>query len=190
MKITNIVESTKSIKSSMKNSYIDFSKMTLSLVAVCSDVFRDGKRLIGYGFNSNGRYGQGNLMRERFIPRILGAPYKELLDANDGELKRIVEREGYDFDSNFQDYLAFELARHNLSRMNSIRGMSVEGGAVVSKLITLSPNEQEALNELFPRLKQYSALQLHSLMPQIAEVVLTEVQKTQKPKKQTGRFKR
>ena len=81
MKITNIVENTKSIKSPMKNAYIDFSKMTLSLVAVCSDVFRDGKRLIGYGFNSNGRYGQGNLMRERFIPRILGAPYKELLDA-------------------------------------------------------------------------------------------------------------
>jgi len=121
---------------------------------------------------------------------ITGKQYKELLDANDGELKRIVEREGYKFDENFQDYLAFELARHNLSRMNSIRGMSVEGGAVVSKLLTLSPNEQEALNELFPRLKQYSALQLHNLMPQIANVVLTEVQKTQKPKKRTGRFKR
>ena len=121
---------------------------------------------------------------------ITGKQYKELLDANDGELKRIVEREGYKFDENFQDYLAFELARHNLSRMNSIRGMSVEGGSVVSKLLTLSPNEQEALNELFPRLKQYSALQLHNLMPQIANVVLTEVQKTQKPKKRTGRFKR
>ena len=61
--------------------------------------------------------------------------------------------------------------------------MSVEGGAVVSKLLTLSPNEQEALNELFPRLKQYSALQLHNLMPQIADVVVTEVQKTEKPKR-------
>ena len=71
MRITKIIEETKSIKSDMKNAYIDFSKMTLSLVAVCSDVIRNGKPLIGYGFNSNGRYGQGHLIRERFVPRIL-----------------------------------------------------------------------------------------------------------------------
>ena len=71
MRITKIIEETKSIKSDMKNAYIDFSKMTLSLVAVCSDVIRNGKPLIGYGFNSNGRYGQGHLIRERFLPRIL-----------------------------------------------------------------------------------------------------------------------
>jgi L-alanine-DL-glutamate epimerase-like enolase superfamily enzyme len=47
--------------------------MTLSLVAVITDVIRDGKPVVGYGFNSNGRYGQGNLMRERFIPRIMEA---------------------------------------------------------------------------------------------------------------------
>jgi hypothetical protein len=47
--------------------------MTLSLVAVVTDVIRDGKPVVGYGFNSNGRYGQGALMRERFIPRILEA---------------------------------------------------------------------------------------------------------------------
>ena len=35
------------------------SKMTLSLVAVVTDVIRDGKPVVGYGFNSNGRYGQG-----------------------------------------------------------------------------------------------------------------------------------
>lgn len=124
---------------------------------------------------------------------ITGKQYKDLLDADNGLLRKIVEQEGYDFDANFQDYLAFELARHNLSRMNSIRGMTIEDGAVVSKLTVLSPREQEALNELFPRLKQYTALQLQNLMPQIADVILTDVEKgikQEKPKKRTGRFKR
>ena len=58
--------------------------MTLSLVAVVTDVVRDGKRVVGYGFNSNGRYGQGALIRERFVPRILEAPPENLVDeAND-----------------------------------------------------------------------------------------------------------
>ena len=42
--------------------------MTASLVAVVTDVVRDGRRVVGYGFNSNGRYGQGGLIRERFAP--------------------------------------------------------------------------------------------------------------------------
>jgi D(-)-tartrate dehydratase len=73
MRIVEIRESTRPISSSIRNAYIDFSKMTLSLVAVVTDVVRDGKPVIGYGFNSNGRYGQGALMRERFIPRVLEA---------------------------------------------------------------------------------------------------------------------
>ena len=47
--------------------------MTASLVAVVTDVMRDGRRVVGYGFNSNGRYGQGGLIRERFRNRILEA---------------------------------------------------------------------------------------------------------------------
>ena len=81
MKIIDIREQTKPIKSNIRNAYIDFSKMTLSLVAVVTDVIRDGKPVIGYGFNSNGRYGQGALMRERFLPRILEADAASLLDA-------------------------------------------------------------------------------------------------------------
>ena len=73
MKIVDIVESTRPIRSDIRNAYIDFSKMTLSLVAVVTDVVRDGRRVVGYGFNSNGRYGQGALIRERFAPRILEA---------------------------------------------------------------------------------------------------------------------
>ena len=80
MKIVNILESTRFIKSDIRNAYIDFSKMTLSLVAVVTDVIRDGKPVVGYGFNSNGRYGQGGLIRERFIPRILEAESDTLLN--------------------------------------------------------------------------------------------------------------
>src|SRR5574343_822807 len=80
MKIVNTLDSTRPIKSDIRNAYIDFSKMTLSLVAVVTDVIRDGKPVIGYGFNSNGRYGQGALMRDRFIPRVLEAEPASLLD--------------------------------------------------------------------------------------------------------------
>ena len=86
MRITEIRESTRSIQSQIRNAYIDFSKMNLSLVAVVTDVIRDGRPVIGYGFNSNGRYGQGHLMRERFIPRILEAPADSLLDATGNNL--------------------------------------------------------------------------------------------------------
>ena len=58
--------------------------MTLSLVAVVTDVVRDGKPVIGYGFNSNGRYGQGSLIRERFRPRMLEAKAESLLDDEGG----------------------------------------------------------------------------------------------------------
>jgi D(-)-tartrate dehydratase len=80
MKIVDIIESTRPIKSDIRNAYIDFSKMTLSLVAVVTDVIRDGKPVIGYGFNSNGRYGQGSLIRERFRPRVIEAKPESLLN--------------------------------------------------------------------------------------------------------------
>lgn len=80
MKIVDIREVTKPIKSNIRNAYIDFSKMTLSLVAVVTDVVRDGKPVVGYGFNSNGRYGQGSLIRDRFRPRVLEADPSSLVD--------------------------------------------------------------------------------------------------------------
>ena len=86
MRIVDIRERTAPIASPIANAFIDFSKMTLSLVAVVTDVIRDGKPVIGYGFNSNGRYGQGGLIRERFAPRILQAPPESLLDAEGGNI--------------------------------------------------------------------------------------------------------
>src|SRR4051795_9538421 len=80
MRIVDVREVTQLIASPIRNAYIDFSKMTTSLVAVITDVVRDGRPVVGYGFNSNGRYGQGGLIRERFRDRILGADPKSLLD--------------------------------------------------------------------------------------------------------------
>ena len=83
MRIVDVLESTQPIASSIRNAYIDFSKMTASLVAVVTDQVQDGRRVIGYGFNSNGRYAQGGLIRERFRDRLLQADPRTLL--NDAE---------------------------------------------------------------------------------------------------------
>src|SRR3989442_13828675 len=83
VRIVDIREVTKPIASPIRNAYIDFTKMTTSLVAVVTDVVRDGKPVVGYGFNSNGRYGQGGLIRDRFAPRLLAADPKSLLYSDD-----------------------------------------------------------------------------------------------------------
>jgi L-alanine-DL-glutamate epimerase-like enolase superfamily enzyme len=84
MRIADLREVTAPIASPIANAYIDFSKMTCSLVAVVTDVVRNGRTVVGYGFNSNGRYGQGGLIRERFAPRVLEAKPETLLnDAGD-----------------------------------------------------------------------------------------------------------
>ena len=84
MRIADLREVTAPIASPIANAYIDFSKMTCSLVAVVTDVVREGRTVVGYGFNSNGRYGQGGLIRERFAPRLLEAEPRTLLnDAGD-----------------------------------------------------------------------------------------------------------
>jgi L-alanine-DL-glutamate epimerase-like enolase superfamily enzyme len=86
MRIVDIRERTFPIASAIRNAYIDFSKMTLSAVAVITDVVRNGERVVGYGFNSNGRYGQGCLLRERFIPRLLEAEPRSLLETDGSNL--------------------------------------------------------------------------------------------------------
>jgi L-alanine-DL-glutamate epimerase-like enolase superfamily enzyme len=84
MRIVEIREQAVPIRSAISNAYIDFSQMTASVVAVITDVKRDGKPVIGYGFNSNGRYAASGLMRERFIPRLMKAVPETLVnDAGD-----------------------------------------------------------------------------------------------------------
>ena len=86
MRITEIKEKTISIASEITNAYINFSKMTCSVVALVTDVKHNGKPIIGYGFNSNGRYGQGALMRERFFPRLMESKPEELIDESNNNL--------------------------------------------------------------------------------------------------------
>ena len=70
MNITEVREARVSIASDIANAYIDFSRMDASVVAIHTDVIRHGQPVIGYGFNSNGRYAQSGLLQERFIPRL------------------------------------------------------------------------------------------------------------------------
>src|SRR5690242_2479901 len=79
MRIVDVRQRSVPIASPMKNAYIDFSKMDVSVVAIVTDAVRDGRRVIGYGFNSNGRYAPRGLLHERFIPRLLEADPRSLL---------------------------------------------------------------------------------------------------------------
>jgi L-alanine-DL-glutamate epimerase-like enolase superfamily enzyme len=80
MRIRAIHNAVVPIASEIRNAYISFAKMTVSVVAVVSDVERNGRPLVGYGFNSNGRYDQLGLLSRRFIPRLLAADFRSLLD--------------------------------------------------------------------------------------------------------------
>ena len=80
MKITEIRDIVVPIKSAINNAVISFSEMTVSAVAIHTDVVRNGERVIGFGFHSNGRYAQQGILRERIIPRLLAAHPDSLLN--------------------------------------------------------------------------------------------------------------
>jgi L-alanine-DL-glutamate epimerase-like enolase superfamily enzyme len=80
MRILDIRETAIPLNSKLANSGFDFSEMTTSVVAVITDVVRDGRKVVGFAFNSTGRYACGAAMRARFIPRILAAAPESLLD--------------------------------------------------------------------------------------------------------------
>ena len=84
MRIVDVRETVVPIKSQIRNAFIDFSQMTVSVLALITDVVRDGKSVVGFGFNSNGRYAPSGLLRDRFIPRLKAADSRALLnDAGD-----------------------------------------------------------------------------------------------------------
>ncbi len=84
VRITKIHATTASMQSNIRNAYVDFTQMTTSVVAVVTDVVRHGKPVIGYGFNSNGRYAATGLLKERFVPRLeRAAPESLINDAGD-----------------------------------------------------------------------------------------------------------
>lgn len=86
MKILDIRETAIPLRSQLANSSFDFTEMTTSVVAVITDAVRGGKPVVGYAFNSTGRYACGAQMRARFIPRILAADPKTLLDESGDNL--------------------------------------------------------------------------------------------------------
>ena len=86
MRIVDLREIVVPIKSEIRNAYVDFSQMTVSVVALITDVIREGKPVVGFGFNSNGRYAPSGLLRERFITRLKSAHPGKLLDQSSENL--------------------------------------------------------------------------------------------------------
>jgi L-alanine-DL-glutamate epimerase-like enolase superfamily enzyme len=84
MRIVSAHEGVVPISSSMSNAFIDFSTMDCSVLALVSDVVVDGQPVVGYGFNSNGRYSAGEILRRRVLPRLLEADPDSLLDEDGG----------------------------------------------------------------------------------------------------------
>lgn len=98
MKIVKILERTVPFGSSISNSYINFQGMTNSIVAVVTDVEREGKPVVGYGFPSIGRYAPTSILRDRMIPKLMNADSAEIC-TDDGsnldpfKINRILKRD-------------------------------------------------------------------------------------------------
>ena len=79
MRIVDIRECSVALQGNIANAVVNFSNHTVSLVALVSDQVRNGRPVVGFGFNSIGRFAQGGILRERLIPRVLSAPPETLL---------------------------------------------------------------------------------------------------------------
>ncbi len=86
MRIVEIRESAVPLQANIQNAVVSFADHTVSLVAVVSDVIRNGKPVTGVAFDSIGRYAQSGLLRERFIPRLLKAKPDDILDPSGGAI--------------------------------------------------------------------------------------------------------
>ncbi len=82
MRIIAVREISVPLEGNVANALVSFAEHDVSLVALESDVIRNGKPLTGYAFDSIGRYAQGGILRDRMIPRLLAAPPDSLLDAS------------------------------------------------------------------------------------------------------------
>jgi D(-)-tartrate dehydratase len=86
MRVTRIVETPVRLRGGVANAVVDFSRHTVSLVAIVSDVIRNGRPVAGVAFNSIGRFAQSGILRDRMIPRVLDTDPAELVD----DLGRVV----------------------------------------------------------------------------------------------------
>ncbi|SIN94430.1 L-alanine-DL-glutamate epimerase [Bradyrhizobium erythrophlei] len=80
MRIVDVREAALPLSANIQNSVVNFSEHTVSLVAIVSDVIRNGNPVVGVAFDSIGRFAQSGLMRERFIRRLLAAKPGDLLN--------------------------------------------------------------------------------------------------------------
>jgi L-alanine-DL-glutamate epimerase-like enolase superfamily enzyme len=86
VRITEIREVDVPLAGAVSNAVVDFDRHRVSLVAVFTDVVRNGRPLVGIGFNSIGRHAQGGILRERMIPRVLEAEPGSLVAPETGLL--------------------------------------------------------------------------------------------------------
>ena len=71
MRITEIQTSTIKFNENRSNATMDFSEMTLGLCAVKTDIIRNGRPVIGYGYAALGRYSQESIWQERMMTTTL-----------------------------------------------------------------------------------------------------------------------
>jgi len=79
MRITEVRELAVKLEGGVANAVVNFSEHTVSLVAVVTDVVRGGRPVVGFGFNSIGRFAQSGIIRDRMIPRLMAAAPASLL---------------------------------------------------------------------------------------------------------------
>lgn len=82
MRIVEIKEKKIGFNTSIRNSVVDFSEVTGSIVAIITDVVRNGKPITGLGFNSIGRYAQSEIIMTRLVPRIMRAVPEDLVNGD------------------------------------------------------------------------------------------------------------
>jgi len=79
LRIVDIAEQSVSI-SRYADRAVSARGLTTSIVAVVTDIVRNGRPIVGYGFSSIGRFGQSGLIRERFAPRLIASTASELVN--------------------------------------------------------------------------------------------------------------
>jgi L-alanine-DL-glutamate epimerase-like enolase superfamily enzyme len=79
VRVTDVQELTVQLEGGISNALVSFAEHTVSLIAVTTDVVRNGRAVIGYAFDSIGRFAQGGILRERMLPRLRSAPAASLL---------------------------------------------------------------------------------------------------------------
>jgi L-alanine-DL-glutamate epimerase-like enolase superfamily enzyme len=73
MRIVAAQTQTVRLASAARSPNVSFDDWTASVLAIHTDVHKNGKPLVGLAFDSVGRYDHSGLLRDRFIPRLLAA---------------------------------------------------------------------------------------------------------------------